>query len=63
MAVTSLAVLLAPLVVGALADATSLQAALGVVPVAIVLAAAGLAFVQRARRRITRAPVMAGSEA
>jgi MFS family permease len=50
-AVTSLAVLLAPLVVGALADATSLEAALGAVPVVIVLAAAALALVQRARAR------------
>jgi fucose permease len=41
--VTSTAVLLAPLTVGALADATSLTAALGVVPVALGLAAAGLA--------------------
>ncbi len=47
--VTSFAVLLAPLTVGALADATSLKAALGVVPVVLVLAAAGLALVQRAR--------------
>ena len=46
---TSLAVLLAPLTVGALADATSLKAALGVVPVVLVLAAAGLTVVQRAR--------------
>ena len=38
----SLAVLLAPLTVGALADATSLTAALGVVPVTLVLAAVGL---------------------
>ena len=43
--------LLAPLTVGALADATSLKAALAVVPVMIVLAAAGLAIVQGARRR------------
>jgi hypothetical protein len=40
--VTSAAVLVAPLVVGALADATSLTAALGAVPVALALAAAGL---------------------
>jgi predicted MFS family arabinose efflux permease len=46
---TSLAVLLAPLTVGALADATSLKAALGVVPVVLVLAGAGLTVVQRAR--------------
>jgi predicted MFS family arabinose efflux permease len=39
---TSAAVLLAPLTVGALADATSLSAALAVVPVALVLAALGL---------------------
>jgi MFS family permease len=44
----SLAVLLAPLTVGALADATSLTAALGVVPVTLVLAAVGLALVRRA---------------
>ena len=46
---TSFAVLLAPLTVGTLADATSLTAALGVVPVALALAAAGLALVRRAR--------------
>ena len=46
---TSLAVLLAPLTVGALADATSLTAALGVVPVVLALAAAGLTLVRRAR--------------
>jgi MFS family permease len=45
----SLAVLLAPLTVGALADATSLTAALAVVPVTLVLAAVGLALVRRAR--------------
>ena len=45
----SAAVLVAPLVVGALADAASLRAALGVVPVALVLAAAGLAHVARTR--------------
>jgi predicted MFS family arabinose efflux permease len=39
---TSAAVLLAPLTVGALADATSLSAALAVVPVALGLAALGL---------------------
>ena len=44
------AVLLAPLTVGTLADATSLTAALGVVPVVLALAAAGLVFVRRARR-------------
>ena len=57
-AVTSFAVLLAPLTVGALADATSLTAALGVVPVMLVLAAAGLTLVRRAR---TRAGAVAAS--
>jgi fucose permease len=46
---TSFAVLLAPLTVGTLADATSLTAALGVVPVTLALAATGLALVRRAR--------------
>jgi MFS family permease len=46
---TSFAVLLAPLTVGTLADATSLPAALGVVPVVLALAAAGLTLVRRAR--------------
>ena len=50
----SAAVLVAPLVVGALADAASLRAALGVVPVALVLAAAGLAHVARARAAVQR---------
>jgi fucose permease len=45
--VTSAAVLLAPLTVGALADATSIAAALGVVPAALALAAVGLAAVTR----------------
>ena len=49
-ATTSFAVLLAPLTVGALADATSLTAALGVVPVMLALAAAGLTLVTRASR-------------
>ena len=53
---TSFAVLLAPLTVGTLADATSLSAALAVVPVALVLAAAGLALVGRARTRASRMP-------
>jgi MFS family permease len=44
---SSLAVLLAPLTVGALADATSLRAAFGVVPVLLLLAAAGLALLAR----------------
>jgi hypothetical protein len=43
-------VLLAPLTVGTLADATSLTAALGVVPVMLILAAAGLTLVRRASR-------------
>jgi fucose permease len=47
--ITSFAVLAAPLTVGTLADATSLKAALGVVPVALALAAAGLSLVRRAR--------------
>ena len=42
---SSFAVLLAPLTVGTLADATSLTAALGVVPVVLALAAAGLTLV------------------
>ncbi len=45
--VTSAAVLLAPLTVGALADATSISAALGVVPVSLALAALGLTAVTR----------------
>jgi len=47
-AMTSFAVLLAPLTVGALADATSLTAALAVVPIVLALAAAALTFVRRA---------------
>ncbi|MGD9959277.1 MFS transporter [Nocardioides sp.] len=43
--VTSLAVLLAPLAVGALADATTLKTALTIVPVMLGLAAAGLLLV------------------
>src|SRR3954447_24146575 len=45
---TSFAVVLAPLTVGTLADATSLTAALGVVPVALALAGAALVLVRRA---------------
>ena len=52
---TSFAVLLAPLVVGTLADATSLTAALGVVPVVLGLAAAGLVVVVRGRTRASEA--------
>jgi fucose permease len=48
-AMTSFAVLLAPLTVGTLADATSLKAALGVLPVILALAAAALTLVRRAR--------------
>src|SRR3954447_31843 len=55
-AMTSFAVLLAPLTVGTLADATSLTAALGVVPVVLVLAAAGLTLVRRAQTRASGAP-------
>jgi MFS family permease len=44
---TSFAVLLAPLTVGTLADATSLRAALGVVPIVLALAALGLTLVRR----------------
>lgn len=59
-AMTSLAVLLAPLAVGTLADATSLTAALGVVPVVVALAAAALTLVQRARNsQRASAPVRA----
>jgi cytochrome c-type biogenesis protein CcmH/NrfF len=47
---------LAPLTVGTLADATSLKAALWVVPVALVLAAAGLVLVRRARTPVRSAP-------
>ena len=53
---TSFAVLLAPLTVGTLADATSLTTALGIVPVILGLAAAALAVVRRARTRATGAP-------
>ena len=47
-AMSSFAVLLAPLAVGNLADATSMKTAFGVVPVVLVLAAAGLTVVRRA---------------
>jgi fucose permease len=53
-AVTSFAGLLAPLTVGTLADATSLEAALGAVPIMLVLAALALTLVRR-----TRAPAPA----
>jgi MFS family permease len=55
-AVTSFAVLLAPLTVGTLADATSLKAALGAVPVMLLLAAAALTLVRRARTPASGAP-------
>jgi hypothetical protein len=45
--VTAIAVLVTPLAVGGLADATSLTAAVGVVPLALVLAAAGLTAAMR----------------
>jgi len=51
---TSFAVLLAPLTVGTLADATSLTAALGVVPVGLALAATGLWITVRGRSRTAR---------
>jgi fucose permease len=54
-AMTSLAVLLAPLTVGALADATSLKTALFAVPVFLALAAVGLAAVRRDAARAARA--------
>jgi MFS family permease len=53
---TAFAGLLAPLIVGTLADATSLTAALAVVPVALALAAAALALVVRAQRGAAREP-------
>jgi MFS family permease len=57
----SFAVLLAPLTVGTLADATSLKAALGVVPVMLLLAAAALTLVRRARTQPSGAPKTAGA--
>jgi predicted MFS family arabinose efflux permease len=54
---TSAAVLVAPLTVGALADATSLTAALAAVPVALGLAALGLT----AALRVSARPARAGS--
>jgi hypothetical protein len=59
--VTSLAVLLAPLTVGTLADATSLTAAFAVVPAALALAAVGLTFVLRAQTAASGASGTAGS--
>jgi fucose permease len=60
-AMTSFAVLLAPLTVGTLADATSLTAALGVVPVVLALAAAALTLVRRARTRASGAAATAAA--
>jgi MFS family permease len=57
---SSFAVLLAPLTVGTLADATSLKLALAVVPVMLVLAAAGLTLAHRARTQPSGAPETAG---
>ena len=55
---TAFAVLLAPLAVGALADATSLAAALGVMPVLLALSAVALTLVRRAgSARSPHAPV------
>jgi fucose permease len=54
-AASSFAVVLAPLTVGTLADATSLSAALVTVPVTLALAAVALTLVRRA----TRAPLPA----
>jgi fucose permease len=48
----SVAVLLAPFTVGTLADATSLTAALGVVPVVLAFAAGALTLVARQRRTL-----------
>jgi fucose permease len=57
-AMTSLSVLLAPLAVGAVADATSLGAALLAVPVFLLLAGLGLVLVRRGR---TVAPQRVGA--
>ena len=51
---TSLAILLAPLTVGTLADATSLKAALGIVPVLLLLATGGLVAVRRGAASATQ---------
>jgi fucose permease len=53
---TSFAVLLAPLTVGALADTTSLTSALLVVPILVAFAAACLTYVARARVLASNAP-------
>ena len=54
------AVLLAPLTVGALADATSLTAALAVVPAGLALAAVGLVAVSREQRATIAAAALDG---
>ncbi len=59
-AMTSFAGLLAPLAVGPLADASSLKAALGIVPLALALAAAALMLVRRATRAGETADVPQG---
>jgi fucose permease len=58
---TSCAVLVAPLTVGALADATSLKSALGIVPASLALAAAGLVLVRRQAAEAARATSPGGS--
>jgi MFS family permease len=60
-AMSSFAVVLAPLTVGTLADATSLKAALWVVPVMLVLAALSLTLVRRARTPASATPGTAGA--
>jgi MFS family permease len=63
-ATSSFAVVLAPLTVGTLADATSLKAALGVVPVMVALAAAGIALIgpTRSRTQANSAPKTADAQ-
>jgi fucose permease len=63
-AMSSFAVVLAPLTVGTLADATSLKAALGAVPVMVALAAAGLALIgpTRTRTQASSAPRTADAQ-
>ena len=51
---TSVAILLAPLTVGTLADATSLKASLLVIPALIALAALALGVVHRVRPTVGR---------
>jgi MFS family permease len=53
---SAFAVVLAPLTVGTLADATSLKSALWVVPVMLLLAAAGLTLVRRAQTPASGVP-------